>query len=108
MPKMNPKHRKTSNPPPQMGVKKRSEICSLMNCSSAVKQHIAKTNYEKYSDQLKWELKKSARKAKKIGLCKEHYKGYKKLQKKEEKYKQYRDFGPGNKPKKYKSHAFME
>ena len=105
---MNPKHRKTSSPLPQMGTKKRSEICSLKNCSSAAKQHIAKINYEKFSEQLKWELKTSARKTKKIGLCKDHYKVYKKLQKKEEKYTQYRDFGPGNKPKKYKSHAFME
>lgn len=108
MPKFNPKHKKTNSPEPKMGVKRESQICDLNNCSSKVKQHIAKTNYEKYAQELKWELKTRASKSRKIGLCKDHYKDYKKYQKKDDKLTKYRDFDGNNKPSRYKSNAFLE
>ncbi|WP_457556649.1 hypothetical protein [Candidatus Harpocratesius sp.] len=108
MPKQNPKHRKPITDLPKMGIKKSTGTCGVDKCSNQIKQHVAKANIDKYSSQLKWELKGSVKKTRKIGLCKEHYKQYRKIQKKEEKFTRPRDFGLEKKPSKYKSNVFLE
>lgn len=108
MPKANPKHRKTRTETVNMGIKKSLGTCGIEKCTQPVKQHVSKANIEKYSSQLSWTLKESEKKARKIGLCKEHYKKYHKLQRKEEKYTKPKMFDKQKKPSKYKSNVFLE
>ncbi|MHA1775768.1 MAG: hypothetical protein ACTSWC_03275 [Promethearchaeota archaeon] len=108
MPKVNPKHRKLRAETINMGVKKSTGTCGIEKCSQPVKQHVAKANIDKYATQLKWSIKESSKKPRKIGLCKEHYKQFHKLQKKDEKYTRPRMFDSEKKPSRYKSNVFLE
>ena len=107
MPSSNPKHRKKISQTKGMGRKGPSQNCFVGGCSKEASNHVAKSNIDTYQKQLKWTLD-LPKKTKRIALCKNHHKEYKKLKKKDEKQTQYRDFGPKKKPKNSISHKFLE
>jgi hypothetical protein len=108
MPSSNPKHRKKISTSTKMGVKKTKEKCSVSDCTIEGTHHLAAANLEGYLTKLNWTLKKDGAKSKRIALCKKHYKLYKKLKNKDEKYSQYKNFGAKRPPKREKSHNFLE
>ena len=99
MPSQNPKHqKKREKTPEKISKKKRTDRCFLKDCSKPAKNHVAMSNISKYSDKLKWPIDKKS-KVRRVALCKDHYKEYRKYQKKDEKYTRMRDFNPKNTPK---------
>lgn len=94
MPSYNPKHKKARDSVPlKMGIKKNTELCIVGSCGKNATHHVALTNVSAYAQKLKWDIEKQKR-ARRASLCKNHYREYKKLQKKEEKYQRMRDYGP--------------
>ncbi len=108
MPSSNPKHRKKVTQSKDMGLKKAQDTCSVSGCSLEGSHHLAASNLEGYMTKLKWTLSTDKKKSKRAALCKKHYKQYKKLKNKDEKYTKFRDFGPKSAPKREKSHNFLE
>ena len=60
-------------------------------CGKEGKYHIAKTNVTKYAEKLNWPVDPKL-KARRIALCKAHYRDYKKLNKEDTKYEKLRDY----------------
>lgn len=98
MPSANPKHKKKRISPTKMGLKKQGETCFLENCTQMATHHISFRNITEYANKLKWNID-SKKKVKSVGLCKKHYKEYKKLKDKDSKYAPERNFNPKNTPK---------
>ncbi len=108
MPSSNPKHKKKMTSVQDMGIKKVKISCSVTSCSSEGAHKLAASNLEGYLSKLNWTLNIDKKKSKRASLCKKHYKEYKKLKNKDEKYTKFRDFGHHTKPTKDKSHSFLE
>ncbi len=107
MPKANPKHQKRNVSTTPMGTSKAAKKCSVKTCSTDASHNLASSNIEGYTSQLGWSID-IEKKVRRIALCKKHYKQYKKLKNKDEKYTRFKDFGPSKGQGKQKSHAFME
>ena len=105
---MNPKHRKKISQTAGMGEKKARDKCSVSMCTAVATTHMNMGAIEGMLSQLHWELKKTNKKSRRIGLCKKHNKAYKKIKDKDEKYSKFKNFGPNKIPKHEKTHAFME
>ncbi|MHA1601648.1 MAG: hypothetical protein ACTSVL_07940 [Promethearchaeota archaeon] len=103
----NPKHKKKITQTKPMGVRQASAKCCVANCSVDGSHGLALSNVEEYSSKLNWtlDLKK---KSKRVYLCKKHYKEYKKLKNKDEKYTKFKDFGSSKRPGKDKPHYMLE
>lgn len=108
MPSSNPKHQKKKSTTKEMGVSRGTESCSISGCTQEGAHHVSTINLEGYMDKLKWSLNIDKKKTKRATLCKKHYKEYKKLKNKDEKFSNFRDFGSNKKPSRDKSHAFLE
>ena len=110
MPSKNPKHKKTRPAAdPKMGKKKTIDRCFISECNKPATHHEATSNVTKYGEKLNWKIDPK-KKSHRAGLCKEHYKEFKKQRNKDEKYTRVRDFNPKNSPKPNNSpsHAFLE
>jgi hypothetical protein len=107
MPKANPKHNKRKTLDSDMGVKKGVDRCNVENCSVTASNHLAFSNLEGYLKELKWTVVRGKRKTR-AALCKKHYKEYKKLKGKEEKYANFKRLDSHKMPKPEKSHNFLE
>lgn len=94
MPSYNPKHKKKRDPPPvKMGKKQKAEKCIVGSCGKSATHHVAFSNVSEYAKKLNWSVEKNKR-TRRAALCKNHYREYKKLKKKDEKYQRMRDYGP--------------
>lgn len=110
MPKANPKHNKKLDQSTEMGMGKKAGKCSIVNCSQEAGHHFSLMNVESYLGTLNLTVNEEATKTKRVGLCKEHYKGVKKLKDKDEKssYSKMKDLSKTKAPKKDKQHYFLE
>jgi hypothetical protein len=109
MPKFNPKHMKKATQEKPMGVKRELDKCMVKGCTEQAEHHIAASNLDNYMGELKWELTVSTdqKKTPRGGLCKKHYKDYKKLVDKDEKYTKIKTFD-SQKPYRDKPHINLE
>lgn len=94
MPSYNPKHKKSqSTSPEKMGIKRKAETCLVGACGKAAEHHVAFANVSEYAQKLNWTIDRD-KKTRRAALCKKHYREFKKLKKKDEKYQRMRDYGP--------------
>ncbi len=92
-PKWNKKHAKRHYGDRKIGVSQQeSGTCSVSGCSKKKKRTLSINSVSKVVSKLGWSLD-TDKKARKVSLCKNHYKDYSKAKKKEDKYKKMRDYG---------------
>jgi hypothetical protein len=109
MPSQNPKHNKKPEQTQPMGIRHESLKCNVQDCSEMGAHSLTYSNLEGYTSKLGFKFNVDTAKVKKIELCKKHFKMYKKLKDKDERYTKFKDFGPGGKsPRPDKIQKFME
>ena len=92
-PKWNKKHAKRHYGDKKIGkTGEESTRCSVKGCNKKKKRTLSRNSVSKVVTKLDWTLD-TDKKARKVSLCKNHYKDYSKVKKKEDKYKKMRDYG---------------
>ncbi len=104
MPGHNPKHNKKPEQTKPMGVKHEVAKCGVENCNEESAHSLSFQQIDEYISKLNFKFKTDPEKSKHVGLCKHHYKEYKKLKDKDEKLLRVKEFGSKDVSKREKPH----
>lgn len=104
----NPKHNKKPDQSKPMGLKHEVAKCSIENCNEESAHSLSIQQIEEYSSKLNFKFKTDPEKTKRIGLCKQHFKDYKKVKDKDEKLLRVKEFGSKDIGKREKPHYDLQ